>query len=130
MKSLFFFSISGGIGFIIDASVYYLVSHAIPYYGAKLISFISAVFFTWIFNRNITFRYAVKSENIFIEFAKYFSSMLLGGMVNYIVFIILMRQSFVVQTYPIIGIACGSIVGLICNFSITKLMIYNKKKDL
>lgn len=124
MKALFLFAISGSIGFIVDAIVYYLASAITSYYFAKAISFLFAVFSTWIFNRNITFRNSIKYGNVFSELIKYFSSTLLGGALNYFVFILLMNKSELVMSYPIIGIACGSIVGMVFNFTLSKLFIY------
>lgn len=126
MKALFFFAVSGGIGFLIDVSVYYLTSLLVSYYIARLISFISAVLFTWWFNRNFTFNDVIKNSNIIIEFLKYLSSMIVGGLLNYIAFILSINTFDVVKLYPIIGIALGSIVGMFINFILSRFIVYKK----
>lgn len=126
MKALFFFAVSGGIGFLIDVSVYYLTSLLVSYYIARLISFISAVLFTWWFNRNVTFNDVIKNSNIIIEFFKYLSSMIVGGLLNYITFILSMNTFDMVKLYPIIGIALGSIVGMFINFILSRFIVYKK----
>lgn len=124
MRSLILFSISGGLGFLVDAGMYYLLSIYASYYWAKLLSFISAVFTTWLFNRSITFRHISKSSNVFLEFSKYFISMLFGGVINYIVFIFLIEKYYLIKEFPILGIAFGSISGLVCNFLLSKFVVY------
>ena len=126
MKALFFFAVSGGIGFLIDVSVYYLTSLLVSYYIARLISFISAVLFTWWFNRNVTFNDVIKNSNIIIEFFKYLSSMIVGGLLNYITFILSMNTFDMVKLYPIIGLALGSIVGMFINFILSRFIVYKK----
>jgi hypothetical conserved membrane protein len=126
MRSLFLFAVSGGVGFLIDASVYYVSAHIFNFYISKIISFMFAVFFTWMFNRSITFKGYVKKGSIFIEFMKYLSSMTLGGLMNYLTFILLMNEYDLIKLYPVIGIACGSVVGMISNFILSKFLIYKK----
>ena len=126
MRSLFLFSISGGVGFLIDATVYYVSAYVFDFYISKIISFLSAVFFTWLFNRNITFKGCLKRGSIFMEFMKYLSSMTFGGLMNYITFIFLMNEYELVRVFPVIGIACGSATGMVFNFALSKFLIYKK----
>ncbi|WP_442880454.1 GtrA family protein [Chlorobium sp.] len=50
-----FFGLSGIVGFVIDSFVLYLLKDSLGLYVARLVSFMTAVFSTWLFNRTITF---------------------------------------------------------------------------
>lgn len=52
--------------------------------------------------------------------------MLIGGMANYIVFLILIAKVDLFEKNPIFAIAIGSIVGLIFNFTLAKYVVFKK----
>ena len=60
------------------------------------------------------------------EFLKYYSAMVLGGAVNVGSFWILMQLSSIVSNYPVLGIAFGSIAGLVTNFITSKILFENQ----
>ena len=52
--------------------------------------------------------------------------MIVGGLLNYITFILSMNTFDMVKLYPIIGIALGSIVGMFINFILSRFIVYKK----
>ena len=127
MRRFLLFCISGTLGFLVDTGVYYLAALTLPYYAARGLSFFIGVITTWLFNRNITFRGLKFNGSLFSEFLTYFTSMLAGGAVNYLSFVLCMKFWPLVVTYPVLGIAVGSIAGLFVNFTLSKLLIYRHK---
>ena len=121
MKKFFRFCIVGGIGFLVDSGVYYLIAIIFPVLLSRLLSFSSAVLFTYYFNRSFTFK--KQSVMTIAEFFKYYSAMVLGGAVNIGSFMLSMRLIPTIKDYPILGIAIGSIAGLIVNFIFSKLIL-------
>jgi putative flippase GtrA len=56
------------------------------------------------------------------EFLAYFVLMLGGGMVNYAIYVALVSFSQLVGQMPIIGVAAGSIGGLLINYASSSLL--------
>lgn len=128
MRRFILFCISGTLGFIVDTGVYYLAALAVPYYAARGLSFFVGVITTWLFNRNVTFRGLKFNGSLMAEFLTYFSSMLAGGTVNYLSFVLCMKVWPLVAEFPVLGIAVGSIAGLFVNFALSRLVIYRTKR--
>lgn len=63
------------------------------------------------------------------EFLKYYSAMVLGGAVNIGSFWLLIQLFPIVKSYPILGIAFGSIAGLVVNFITSKFIFTSSKKE-
>ncbi|ABR74542.1 GtrA family protein [Actinobacillus succinogenes] len=116
------FGISGILGFVVDTSILYLFKDSLGLYQGRLLSFTAAVITTWLFNRTITFK-TKKERNIAIEFLYYFFAMIIGGLVNLISYYISLRYQLII-TYPILGVAIGSITGMLINFISSKWFIF------
>lgn len=123
LASLFIFGIVGVIGFVVDAGVLYLLAPLLGPVVGRLFSFITAVFVTWLLNRNITFK-AGKRQNKLFEFLYYFWCMIFGGLTNLATYYILLHYSQTVFDYPIIGVAAGSIAGMLINFVSSKYLVF------
>ena len=116
LKKFIFFGVAGVIGFAVDTQILYLLKTSMGLYGARVASFVCAVFVTWNFNRLITFRHfdsGLKKRN---EFFAYFLLMLGGGFVNYLVYAVLVTYSAGASQSPIIAVAAGSLSGMIVNY--------------
>ena len=126
LKRLFWFGLVGVAGFAVDAGVLYLLKDLTGLYSARALSFVAAVFATWILNRTITFKQKDSGLNKRKEFLAYLSLMLIGGAFNYFSFVLLIIYVDVVREHPIIGVAIGSILGMLVNF-FTASNLYKKK---
>lgn len=112
----FRFCIVGVIGFVVDAGVFQLFFaylHVGPFL-ARIPSFAAAASITWILNRHFTFR--VKHQSSRAEWLLYTVAMLLGATMNYGAFALSVTHWSTVHSYPMLGIAIGSIAGLLMNF--------------
>lgn len=118
------FSVVGTFGFFVDVAVYYLLELYLVSYVSRLGSFFSAVVFTYIFNKTVTFRNNHERENFWREFWPYLLSTLLGGTVNLLIFFIC--NEYFLENKAYLSIAIGSIGGLFVNFSLSRI-IFNKK---
>lgn len=125
LKRFFLFGFVGIVGFLVDTGVLYLIKDLCGLYLARIFSFIAAVFTTWVLNRLITFKQDGSGLTRLNEFFAYFFLMLFGGMVNYLTFALLVAKFEFVIRYPIVGVAAGSIAGLIVNF-LTANNLYQK----
>ena len=127
MKKFLSFCVVGGIGFFVDSGVYFLMAIIFPVLLSRLLSFSSAVLFTYYFNRSFTFN--KQSVMTIAEFSKYYVAMVLGGAVNMGSFLLSMRLVQTIKDYPILGIAIGSVSGLFVNFIFSKLTLEKNIKD-
>jgi len=118
------FGVAGILGFLVDAGVLYLLKDYLGLYVARVFSFASAVFVTWLFNRSITFSGRHSAYNLRQEFVAYFGLMLLGGCVNYGVYFWLVYSSEFVVSYPVVGVAVGSIAGMLVNLLTSKYFLF------
>lgn len=115
------FAIVGGIGFGVDVGVLYFVLYDLDFghYGGRVISYLAAATTTWYLNRNFTFMQA-RSENRSREWARFVVLNTLGGMVNYFVYSAYISLHGMSMSAPAIGVAAGSLAGMIVNFLVSK----------
>lgn len=100
---------------LVDIGVLYLCRPYLGFYGGRAVSFLAAASFTWLFNRNITFK-GPKPHGIWREYLTYLSSMLVGGAINYGAYVVSLHAFDAVRAQPAWGVAIGSLAGLAFNF--------------
>lgn len=127
MREALFFAISGGLGFLVDTAVLYLLIDSLGPYIARCISFLAAVAFTWVFNRSITFKGKSSNMNPRNEFLSYLVLMLGGGAVNYGIYSWLISTYRAVIDYPVIGVAAGSVAGMFVNLATSKIILFRDR---
>lgn len=125
-RELAWFGISGVLGFVVDVVVLYAVKEALGPYLARLVSFFAAVVATWLVNRSVTFKARPSGMSLMGEFARYFTLMIGGGLVNYGVFAFLVFQFAIVNAQPVWGVAAGSLVGMAFNYLSSRKMVFRQ----
>jgi putative flippase GtrA len=125
MRQLAWFCVSGALAFAVDAGVLQLlVSLAgMDPYSARVLSFLCAVTTTWLFNRRITFRGRSRLP-LHREWALYVGTQLGGAAVNYAVYAALVYSFALVHAWPVLGVAAGSLAGLLVNFTAAKRVVF------
>jgi len=130
MRRLIYFTFVGGVGFLVDGSILTMLSQyfGLDIYLARLISFSLATMATWVLNRKVVFRQEVdpdqpKSE----EYARYFFVQTTGGLVNLLIFTLLIMIEPSLNSHPIFPLAVGAIFGLAINFTGVRYWVYSKK---
>lgn len=127
LKELALFSVAGTAGFLIDSAVLYLLKETLGLYGARATSFLCAVIGTWLINRRLTFRHRSSNLPLHKEFAKYLAMMLLGGAANYAIYVLSVYANSTVREHPIIGVALGSLAGMVINYAQMKFLLFKAK---
>jgi len=115
----------GAAGFFVDAAALYAAMHyagANPYVG-RLISYLLAASFTWALNRRYTF-YAHRSSGKLLEWIRFLISNSFGGLLNYGTYAVLVACVGTVFAHPVLGVAAGSIAGLLANFSLSRQFVF------
>ncbi len=82
---VFRFGITGGLGFVVDAGVLWLMIRAgLSPYAGRVVSLAVGIVFTWWLHRRLTFRTAAAPS--WREFGAFFLQSLAGAAVNYAVY--------------------------------------------
>ena len=124
-KTFIGFAFIGGLAFIVDAAILVVaLKLGAGLYGGRFLSYICAATFTWYFNRVFTFKN--NDPKILLQWARFLSANSIGGAVNYTVYAICVSFLELVSKYPVIGVAVGSISGLMINFFLSKHMVFKK----
>lgn len=119
------FGVAGTAGFIVDAGIVQLLVSLAGWnpYLARLLSFLAAVLVTWLINRTYTFA-GVRRHGILGEWLRYLFAMSGGFVVNYAIYSLLVFHYGLVQQWPVLGVAAGSLAGLLSNFIMARWWIY------
>jgi putative flippase GtrA len=89
----------------------------------------SAVTITWLFNRSFTFAADRPREHTLLgEWLRYVVSQLGGFGVNYAVYAVLVSASMLVLQWPVLGVAAGSVAGLVANYLLAKRYVFGGQK--
>lgn len=121
---LFLFAISGVFGFVVDTAVLYALAPLMGPFYARIVSFLAAVFTTWLVNRALAFRNRTSELSKKSEFARYLMLMLIGGVINYAAYSALVVYSPLVRHYLVLGVAAGSLAGMVVNYLSSRFLIY------
>ncbi|CAN7174675.1 GtrA family protein [Pseudorhodoferax sp. LjRoot39] len=129
MQRFGLFCIAGGLAFLVDAGVLYALTTwagAGPY-CARLVSFLCAVSTTWLFNRSITFADTRAESSRWLEWGRYLVSQLGGFAANYFVYAALVWRMDIVGRWPVLGVAAGSLAGLVLNYVSARRYVFGRK---
>lgn len=116
----------GAIGFVVDVAALYALSDLLGWYGARLASFLCAATITWMLNRRITFA-DDRSDGRMHEYLRYLASMLGGGLVNYLVYLVALH-GLEGPYAPAVGVALGSLVGLLVNYLLARHIVFDSQR--
>lgn len=124
LRDSIFFGFVGAIGFLVDVAVLYSLAGLIGLFYGRAVSFLAAVLATWLLNRRWTFRHRSSGLASSREFAVYLALMLVGGAVNYSVYVWLVVFYQLALQHPVIGVAVGSLAGMLINFLASRFILF------
>lgn len=130
MRRFALFCVGGGLAFVVDAGVLHLLMAQVGLgpYLARLCSFMSAVTTTWLFNRSFTFAMAqARGRAVLHEWGRYVVSQLGGFGVNYTVYAAMVWSSALVRQWPVLGVAAGSVAGLMVNYVLAQRYVFGER---
>ena len=122
------FALVGGTGFFINEGALFVIIKALHVnaYVAGALAFVFTVTYTWLGNRLLTFREhaATGAGAMFAEWIKFVGANLLGFAANYAVYSALLTFAHLPFNNPFLALACGTAVGLIFNFTLSKRLVF------
>lgn len=122
----FIFAVAGTVGFVVDSGILQLLAGVlhVQVHLARVVSFLIAMTTTWQINRRFTFREGRQSQTLLGEWLRYFASSLLGGATNYGAFAISIAVSPFIRSHLVIGVAIGSLVGMVTNYVLYSRFVF------
>jgi putative flippase GtrA len=126
-RQIVWFCVAGVIGLAVDLAVLYASAPWLNWYGARIVSFLSAATATWAFNRRLTFHDGGRTASIqfvALQYLRYLAAMLVGGGVNYSVYVLVLN-SYSGVGGPALGVAAGSLAGLVINFTLARYAVFS-----
>ena len=124
LNEFILFGMAGVCGFVVDTAVLYALEEALGPFYARGVSFLCAVSTTWLINRAFAFRKRESAMSKKREFLFYLALMLAGGAANYGVYSGLVVTYPLVQQHLIVGVAAGSLAGMVINFFVSRYWLY------
>ena len=126
-QELFRFTLIGAAGFLIDAGALMLATKGLGLglYSGRAFSYLCAATFTWICNRRFTFA-PVEQRHPLIEWLRFLGANAIGGAVNYGTYAALVTFTALGAAWPVLGVAAGSLAGLVFNFAASKFWVFKR----
>jgi putative flippase GtrA len=125
LQQLALFTLVGGAGFVVDAGVLLLLTHAVglDIYVARLLSWLAAATFTWWLNRTLTFR--DRATGLPRQWLMFLAANSAGGLINIGVSTALIASHLT----PVAAVACGALAGLLWNFLASRRFVFGDRKS-
>lgn len=124
------FALVGTAGFVVDAAALTAaMALGLGPYGGRVVSYLAAVTFTWAMNRRFTFAGADPRRGT-AQWGRFVAvNGVVGALVNYGTYAALVASVPLVATRPVLGVAAGSVAGLVFNFTLSKLWVFHSAAD-
>jgi putative flippase GtrA len=118
------FGVVGTVGFVVDTAVLYAgLGAGLGLYGGRALSYLVAATTTWALNRAWTFRGQGEGPAM-RQWALFVVLNLVGFAFNYGTYAALVAGSAVVAQHPVIGVAAGSLAGMVGNFVLSRRFVF------
>ena len=98
-------------------------------YTARVVSFVVATSAAWWLNRTFTFHDADIGRPD-LQWARFFAANLVGGAVNYAVFVVTIAVFPIAQAHPGLALAAGSASGVFFNFTAYRRYVFRTGNGL
>lgn len=130
MRQFILFGIAGTLGFLVDAGIVSLLVNGLGWdpYLARVLSFLCAVATTFVLNRRFTFAVGARPD-LARQAGQYLVAMLGGFIVNYGTYAGLVFEFELVRQWPVLGVAAGSVAGLVVNFFSARLWVFGERQS-
>jgi putative flippase GtrA len=126
------FSFVGGIGFLVDAGTFTVLTRYLAFglvTGRVVSSLVFGMTATWLLNRNLTFRDR-RGGSILSQYLRFAAANIIGNLLNIGVHAVLVENIGLFHRIPVLGIVAGTAVGLAFNFTGSKYFVFRKRSRL
>ena len=118
------FGVVGTVGFLVDTAVLYAgLALGLGLYGGRALSYLAAASATFALNRAWTFR-GQGEGRVARQWALFVVLNLVGFAFNYGTYAALVATVTLVAQHPVIGVAAGSLAGMMGNFLLSRRYVF------
>jgi putative flippase GtrA len=118
------FGVVGTFGFVVDTAVLYAgLAIGLGLYGGRALSYVAAASANWALNRAWTFR-GQGDAPAMRQWAMFLAVNLIGFACNYGTYAALVSLVPIVAQQPVIGVAAGSLAGMVGNFLLSRRYVF------
>lgn len=118
------FGTVGAVGVLVDTAVLYAaLGLGAGLYGGRVLSYLVAASANWALNRAWTFRSAARS-GLRQQWALFLAVNLVGFVLNYGTYTLLVSQWPLAAAHPALGVAAGALVGMAGNFLLSRRFVF------
>ncbi len=119
------FAIVGGIGFIVDASIFALSFYLLdlPIYSSRVIAFVCAATSTWLGNRLLTFSDRSQDPKL-KQWFRFMMSATLSAIPNFVVFAFISAWLGSEGVSAMVALVCGVLAGMISNYTLSSKWVF------
>jgi len=120
------FSMVGGVGFVVDAGSFFILTH---YLGGGLVSsrvvssLVLGMTVTFLLNNFMTFR-GHGEGSLFARYLKFAAANIIGNLLNLGTHAALVENLDLFHSIPLLGVVAGTFVGLVFNFTGSKYFVF------
>ena len=126
LRQLFAFGVVGLIGFAVDAGMLTLARRlGLGLILGRVVSYLLAATCTWALNRRFTFA-SRDEQGPMRQWVLFMFSQLAGASVNLGLYGWLVSTSPLVAAQPVVGVAAGSLAGMLVNFCVAKKLVFKQ----
>jgi putative flippase GtrA len=120
----FRFGVVGTFGFVVDTTVLYIgLALGLGLYSGRAVSYVTAASANWALNRAWTFRGHGRGP-AWRQWITFLVVNLVGFACNYGTYAALVASVAVVAQHPVLGVAAGSLAGMIGNFLLSRRFVF------
>jgi putative flippase GtrA len=124
LLQFFRFGVVGSLGFVVDTAVLYGgLALGLGLYAGRAVSYLAAATTTWALNRSWTFRDR-KSGPALQQWATFVLVCLVGFAFNYGTYVLMVTTLATAAQHPVLGVAAGSLAGMIGNFLLSRRFVF------
>ena len=123
LGEFFRFGTVGTLGFLVDTAVVYALKGSLGLYGARAVSFLVAVTFTWALNRAWTFK-GRGTGGMLRQWALFVAANSSGAALNIATYVLLVAFSAFCAANPVAAVAAGSVAGMFVNFALSRGVVF------
>jgi putative flippase GtrA len=123
------FGLIGAVALFVDTALLYGAMGLLGMdgYSGRALSWLGAATFTWYLNRRFTFGSA-PGVPMALQWLRFLAANSVGGLINYGVYAALVATSPTVREWLVLGVAAGSLSGLVANFFLSRRFVFSRSK--
>ncbi len=128
-RRFFLFAVAGVVAFFVDLFALIISREVLGLglYAGRFISYLAAATCAWYINRTVTFKQVSSNDSIVMQWWKYLWANSVGGVLNYLVYALLVYSFGDHIIVYSLAVGAGSLSGLVVNYTLSKMFVFKNR---